>query len=342
MPVSRSLLTAAVLLAAVAGGCDFTPTLDIETPAYTPALAVRSVLAAGQTPTVRVSVSRDPYGPQPTDGDPPPSVTPEGITVTLLRDGAVVETLTRRAQTCYGFQTSTCNAQTGRTDQERRDPYDCSAFVGQRPIEAGATYTVQAELDGYPTATATVTVPLRPAITVDGGPGADAEHRRVGVDLTDLPGAGSRYSLALSREFSSYTTSVCRVGGPRDTTITLSSPWTGGAQFTTTDPTLLAAAREPSGVLSFVTFSDATFEGGAYRFSVETPAQAGNVVSTGRFVVQVAALSPELYDAYQLTTFALGDENPFAEPVNLPSNVVGGYGRVGAAAITEATASTGP
>jgi len=343
LPARRLVLATLVAALAVlsAPGCDFTPTLDIETPPYAPGLVVRSVLAAGQMPTVRVSVSRDPYGPTPTDGAPPPSVTPEGVVVTLLRDGAVVETLAPRAQTCYGSQTSTCNASTGQTETVRNDPYRCDAFVGQMPVEAGATYTLRATLDGLPPAEATVTVPVRPTITVEGGAASDPARRRVRVHLPDLPGAASRFSFALQREFSSYRTSVCRVGGPRDTTITLANPARTGTDFTTDDAVLLAGAREPSGILRFVTFTDATFEGGTFSFDVDAAAEVSGLVSTGRFTVQVAALSQELYDAYELTAFALGDDNPFAEPVNLPSNVVGGYGRVGAAAVVEATASTG-
>jgi len=45
-------------------------------------------------------------------------------------------------------------------------------------------------------------------------------------------------------------------------------------------------------------------------------------------------MTAELYDAYQITNFEL-DDNPFAEPADLPLNVEGGYGRVGAVATTE-------
>ena len=55
---------------------------------------------------------------------------------------------------------------------------------------------------------------------------------------------------------------------------------------------------------------------------------------TGAIRVQVTAMTAELYDAYQITNFEV-DVNPFAEPADLPINVLGGYGRVGAVAVTE-------
>jgi hypothetical protein len=102
---------------------------------------------------------------------------------------------------------------------------------------------------------------------------------------------------------------------------------------------LLAGAREPGDALQFVTFTDDTFDGGFHEFTLDVPTvdPASSALPTGRLTVQVAVISDVLYDAFQITYFSLGDYNPFAEPINLPSNVDGGYGRVGAVAISEVT-----
>jgi len=331
----RARLAAFALLAAA--GCDFTPALDIETPPFEPAVVMRAVLLAGRPATVRLSVSGDPYAAPVADVDRIPSATPAGAVVTLLRDGRPVETLTARPQTCHVSIRSTCNAQTGRVDTEATGPYECGAFGGAVAIEPGATYTVRAEVPGLPVAEATVTVPLVPELVAAEEAG-DAETRRFRVRVRDLPGAGTRFGLTLFREFGAYTASVCRVGGPRDTLFT-----TGGApsryqtRFATGDPLLLADAREPAASLPFATFSDATFEGGEAALSIQTDAVGtSNVVPTGGFHVQVAALSPTLYEAYQASSVTFGEENPFAEPSDLPGNVVGGYGLVGAVSFAEA------
>lgn len=325
-----------VVLALLAAGCDFTPALDIETPEFRSAVVMRSVLAAGQPPTVRLSVSRDPYAEQVDDADRLPSATPAGATVTLLRDGRTVETLTGRSQTCHVSRRTACNAVTGRTDVEESGPYECGAFSGSVPIEPGATYTIRAVVPGLPPAEATVTVPHRPDVSADEEAG-DAETRRFRVRVRDVPGEGSRFGLTLFREFGAFTTAVCRRGGPRDTTFVLGSPWRYQSRFETNDPLLLADAPEAVTSIPFATFSDATFRGGEAVLSIRATAVATTttVTPTGGLQVQIAALSPTLYEAYQTASATFGEEDPFAEPADLPGNVVGGYGLVGAVSIVD-------
>lgn len=330
----RRALLFALLAASASAGCDVTPAIDIETPAFAPAIVLRAVLAAGRTPTVRLTLSGDPALTLP-DGRTA-SATPAGAVVTLFRDGIPVETLAPRRQTCYASQRSTCNPETGRTDSETTGPYDCSAFGGTLPIVAGAAYTVRAEVPGLPPAEARVAVPLPAEVAAEDAPGS-GDPRRLSVRVRDVPGAGTRFGVALFRTFSAYTTQVCRVGGPRDTLVTLASPWNFQGRFATSDPLLLADARLPAASYPFVTFSDATFDGGEATFTLTAdPAMPGNVVPADGYTVQVSVLSASLYEAYQTAAVLFGEDTPFAEPTDLPGNVVGGFGLVGAVAVTEA------
>ena len=328
-------LIALVCLALCATGCDFTPALDIETPAYAPAIVVRSVLAAGRPATVRITISGDPAVSPVPAADRIPSATPAGATVTLLRDGRVVEALVPRRQTCAVSRTSRCNPETGRTDTEESGTYNCSAFGGAVPIEAGATYTIHVEVPGLPSAEATVTVPRPAEIVADEEPSGDAGTRRFRVRVRDLPGAGTRFGLSLFRDYGAYMTQVCRRGGPRDTLVVLGAPWRFQGRFATSDPVLLADARSPAASYPFATFTDATFMDGEASLVLRSdPAAPDNVVPTDGYALQVAVLSPTLYEAYLTASVLFGEDNPFAEPTDLPGNVVGGYGLVGAVAFS--------
>lgn len=333
----RLALISAVLVAILAVGCDVSAPLDIETPAYESGVVVRATLAAGAAPTVRLSLSRDPYGPDPEQRLP--SATPDGATVTLWRDGALVETLAARPQTCYARRESRCNPDTGRPELTLEEgAFECGAFGGTLPIEPGATYTVRAEVPGHPPAEATVTVPTATTVTATETTAPGAETRRLTVQVADLPGDGTRFGLVVFRSFDRYTGAVCAVGGPRDSTVVLGYTARYATHFGTADAVLTATGTPPPAGFRLATFTDAAFAGGTATLAVDVPRE-GTVASlgtTGGLTVQVAVLSETLYDAFRAAAeMPLGD-NPFTEPANLPSNVAGGYGRLGAVALTEA------
>ncbi|WP_412068818.1 DUF4249 family protein [Rubrivirga sp. IMCC43871] len=89
--------------------------------------------------------------------------------------------------------------------------------------------------------------------------------------------------------------------------------------------------------ISFASFPDDTFDGRTKTFTLSPSDRYAEGYRDGRLRIQIAALSADLYDAYRISYFSGGDDNPFAEPVNLPTNVVGGYGIVGAVTLAEAT-----
>ncbi len=324
------LLASLVVLSA----CDLSSALDIETPEHEPGIAIRSVLEAGTTARVRLTTSRDPYGPESASGlVSTPSRT--DAVVTLWRDDTLVETLQANDQTCYRSSSSTCNAETGQRESSRSDPYACGVYTGAVPIEAGATYTVRVETPGLAPAHATVEVPTAPTFEVaELAPFGD--KRRYEIRISDPPGLGHRYGLTILREFDRFVNSVCRIGGPKDTLVVLTPPfvYTYRSNFATRDPVLLTGARESGGDIHFVTFPDDAFDGRTRAFEIEADALPRPDTDTGAVRLQVTAISPLLYEAYQQTTFDF-EENPFAEPSALPVNVEGGYGRVGAVSVTE-------
>ena len=328
-------LRLAALLAALAplAACDFQPTLDIDLPEHQPATVINAVLVVDSVATVRLGVSTDPYvlGTY----DPRRGRPIDGAVVTLLRDGQPVERLAVRPQTCedYDYQ----NGQVA--------TYECGPYAGTVPVEAGGTYTVRAEVPGLPTAEGTVTMPRRPSITVE-EIGLTDERRQFRVRVQDPPGQGDRYGVALLSGPTRYTYPDCDDGNPptcRD--ITDVQP-RQSSYFSSSDPVLLAAARDldlgDSSYL-FLSVTDASFDGSTWTFAVtadyyyydygDEQEQDNNVLT-----VQIAGLSGDVYDAYQISTFGGQDiENPFIEPVNLPTNVTGGYGLVGGVALAEVT-----
>ncbi|PAP75239.1 DUF4249 domain-containing protein [Rubrivirga marina] len=313
-------------------GCDFTPALDIETPPYEAGLVVRSVLVADSVALVRVGESWDPYegrdlrnyqygSSQQASGD---------AVVTLFRDGQFVERLALRPDSCeaYGLPP---DPETGFAPT-----FPCGPYAGTVPIEAGATYTIRAEAEGLPPAEGTVTVPRRPTLAVVEEPTAPNADRRLRVTIGDPGGPGDLYGLSLLRSTVSTRSTTCVNGVCTDSTYVIRRDSRALTSFDTSDPVVLAAAREVANSgISIATFPDETFDGRSKSFVITPSSNYAQEDTDGALVVQLAALSGDVYDIYQIVSFSGGGDNPFAEPINLPSNVEGGYGLVGALALAE-------
>ena len=327
----RRALLVPVVAALALGACDLSPTVDVDTPAFQERLAVRSVLTLGQAPTVRVGLARDPFAVAAPDVAQP---TPTDVTVTLWRGDALVETLPLRSQTCYAQSTSACDAATGEVVTERSGPYECGDYRGEVAVGSGA-YTLRAERPGLPAAEATVVVPETPDGTFSGAQGPAGYAFDLSVVDAD-PAPGTAFGVSLLREFDAFATRYCAVGGERDTTVFLPAPATYTTTFGTDDPTLRAEGADLDGTFNLIVFDDATFPNGEGRFTMTAPLEGTlDRRGTGRFVLQIARLSPVLYDYLRETVFPLDAPTPFDEPANLPSNVTGGYGHVGAVATRE-------
>ena len=329
----RQLVGLAVVLA-LASGCDFTPVLDIPLPEHEQRLVLRSILVADSTVSVRVSLSESPYVSGSIERYEASVRLLSTATVELVEDGQVVETL--RRPFCRDFM--------GRNESYvGEEPYEqderCGPFFSESRTDAGGTYTLRARVDGLPEASATVTLPTRVEVSEVEAVG----ERRVSFRLSDPTGLGQHYALQLSPITSEYENTY-QVGcqppdyrtGCRDTTVV--ERYSNPRRFRTNDPFLMAAARMPSTEsLDLVAFDDQTFDGTERAFTLE-PAlnwvDFGDGPSrTSEEWLWLVVVDARTYDAYQATYFSLGDDNPFEEPANLPSNVVNGYGLVGAATI---------
>ena len=327
--------TPLLIALAVLAGCDFTPTLDVPLPEHAPALTFNGILMADSTVHVRVTASADPYGAYQNEGVFP---VPEGARADLYRDGALVAALALEDRTCLDFSVY--------RPGEEYPTYPCGTFVSDAVIQAGATYTVRATAPGFPEATATVTVPKRSEISVVAGarqPGGDALRRDLTVTFRDPVGLGHRYALTAvsgpwtsTDSYSYCVDATCAV--ERDTTVTYRYD-RSTLSYTTADPVLLAGARVlPAGGESFITFPDNLFDGTTRSFEIQTRSltRRDREDPVEPAAVEVTSLDPLTYQAYQISWFSLGDDNPFQEPVRLPSNVTGGYGLLGAATVHEA------
>ncbi len=328
-PLSR--FSTALLLAAVVAGCDFTPTLDIETPTYQDGLVLRSILVADSVATVQVAESWDPYAGRPTSSTE--RETKVEAVVTLWRDGVLIDRLTARRDSCVDLEQPPVSP--GGTVLF----VPCGPYAGTVPVEAGGTYTVRAEAQGRPTVEGTVTVPRRPAVDIVEETTEADPDRRFRIRLGDPPGPGDRYGLTLYYFATVGRGTICENDVCRDTTFAISNPGFFPMTYDTSDPVLLAAANEIAGSgIAFASFTDETFDGREKTFTItHSDRYRLDESADGAFRIQLAALSDDLYDAYRISYFSGGGDNPFAEPINLPSNVTGGYGLVGAVTLAEAT-----
>ncbi|HEX8385859.1 MAG TPA: DUF4249 domain-containing protein [Rubricoccaceae bacterium] len=316
-----------VLGLAVLAGCDFSPTLDIGTPAFEPALTVNTVLFADSTVRVRVTRARDPYTTQPTlQNGRLGFATVTDARVTLSRDGAP-EVLAFESRQCldgYDYQT------------QQEVFVECGFYVTGTPVVGGATYALRAEAPGLPPAEATVRVPARVPATASMVPGTPIDGQptnRITLRFRDPAGPDDLYGVDALLAGTVVGTQVCDYRGCRDTTYV--QAYRTQTSFTTADPILLAGLRGIPGGSNVATFTDDLFDGQERAFTIEARAYyyAGEV--DVRRIVRLLALDRTLVDAYLQAEFSLGQDNPFQEPFDLPSNVRGGYGLVGAAAVTE-------
>ena len=325
-----------VLLAALAG-CDFTPTLDIDLPEHQRRTVVNALLAADSVAVVRIGVSTDPYTFDPRSYYGGDAETNAQAAVTLLRDGREVERLRVRSVQCDRYD--------GRTGEVSF--YECGPFVGAVPLEAGGRYTVRVEQEGLPAAEGTVTLPGRPALAVEEEEATEEGRRRFRVRVADPAGRGDRYGVALIQGPYRETYTECDYRTNPPTCVEKTAMRRRPSFFSSSDPVILAAARDldvDNSFLRFVSVDDQSFDGRTWAFTITAGYGGyygyddGSGSENDVLTVQVAALAQDVYDAYQIATFGgQGEDNPFAEPINLPSNVTGGYGLVGGLTLAEVT-----
>lgn len=283
------------LLAAVTG-CE--TVVDVDLPEAPPRLVVHSVYAAGApwraTVTHTVGVL--------TDDDI--ELVPDAE-VAVWRDGQVVARLN-----AYDPESGTYRAASG-----------------EAPVP-GAVYTLRAAAPGYDAVEATAAVPLPPAVEVDvqtrpvAVDGYTVRRHTITLRLDDPAGSDDAYALLFDRADSLD-------GQPLSL---------GGAWFSSRDAAVLAedGFEDFDDERTFegdeAVFTDRVFDGRTYTLTATMDDFAGYGADgptgiTSVLIVRLRRLSPDYY-AYLRSRRAYdqNEDNPFAEPANLHSNVEGGYG----------------
>ena len=322
----------ALALAATLAACDFSPTLDIETPGPDARAVVRTVLVADSVAAVRVTRSLDPYASNARFAVP----TATDAAVTLVRAGGDAEALVLRPETCRGNGSFSRDPVTGEVTFTG-EQVECGAFVSARPLAPGETVTLRVLVPGLPPAEATVTIPMRPDLSVMESTAGPAGPRLLDLRFADPPGQPTRYYASVGSPVVGFRNTGYINGVFTDSSGVnlLDRPYP--IPVTTTDPILALDGVFDPGGRSFFVFADDTFDGQTRTVRLATAARTGAVqdqIANAPLTVTLAAISPALYEAYrQSRALAVARDLPFAEPANGTTNVSGGYGFVGAAAV---------
>ena len=286
-----SVVLTAVLLVA-ASGCE--TTVDVELPDHEPQLVVNDLFTAGNRWGVAVTESRSL---QQNDWERFPPV--ENATVVILKDGQVVDTLPL-ANEAEGVYRSTS---------------------GRRP-QAGTEYTIQVTAPGFETAEAASRAPAPVPFTLSRGD-MPPETRELELAITDPEGQDNYYALSVYHDIYRADTLVDRIP----------------LSFTSSSPLLRENLRqdfegEEQQHYRHPIFSDAAFQGNTRRVTIRFERRGDGCCFTDpverrRFVV-LTSLSEDSYEYQRTVKRAQNtDDNPFAEPAQVYSNVRGGLGIFG-------------
>ncbi|MEM6325652.1 MAG: DUF4249 domain-containing protein [Bacteroidota bacterium] len=304
----RAALAVAVL--ALLAGCE--TSVVIDAPELENALVVYAFPQADSVWSVRVGRTL-PLGAV-INGDPLPSEV-QDATVRLFEGEALLDELVFEA----GL----------------RPPGRYVSRLGLRPTP-GTTYRLEVTAPGLPMAVAETTLPLPPEVELTRneweqvtvfGDGSLEGERGIGITLTDLPGEDV-YEMAILRQDRSdmCPDGLCNeiLNGFRSSSPSLRD----GYDLLDVDVTI--EENEP---FTFAVFRDALFEARRQRFDLTFDLfifngfGSASTVENQLFVARVSEPFAEYQKALQNQD--LNEDNPFAEPTPLYSNVQGGHGVVG-------------
>jgi hypothetical protein len=302
MPRSILLVRLVLLVGLVwlSAGCDFQRTVNVDGPEHASRLVVNSELVPGRPWRVDVSRSVGAFRP----GNPEDSTfTVTDATVTVLRDGEKL----------------------GRLQPDSLDQYSTRQFVPA----PGKQYTVRAEAPDRGTATATDRIPRMPPVRLAIGDEGIA-HFDLRLTIED-PADTSNY----------YQIDVRKLRFYRDSSGV--EVYERTRYFRTRDPSIVNEMRqvvedvdEPNVYRGHqATFTDVLFGGTTHSISLRVPDRIpprdddGDGYPRVEYVLYVSALSENAYRfSHTRRLFQKTRGNPFAEPVDVHSNVEGGYGIV--------------
>ncbi len=199
-------------------------------------------------------------------------------------------------------------------------------YASEKPLQSGKSYSLRVSAPGFETVHATDSAPppvptsiksyrVETSVPAPGGPGVTTiTDFRITLQIQDPPGEENRYQIRVIAPDRS---------GRRD------------LRFSTRDPSIIADNRIEDPVLEGVEpfvgsepfFSDALFDGESHQIdlsSVDLFVEA----SLERVIwVQVRYISEAYYRHLKSALLHdTTDDNPFAEPVRIHSNIENGYG----------------
>lgn len=210
---------------------------------------------------------------------------------------------------------------------------DSGTYVAQgNGATQGSTYTLRVEAPGYPPVEGHSTLPPPPVVTVFHEtlvPPADSLSRRritqVDLTLTDSPGVRNRYGLLVvqARWSEDRATGQRTPLPPSLFTFESNDPALGESDFDFLN-TGTTRYREAF-------FTDGLFDGSTYTLDFDLqydlPRDEAEVVIRRVFVVVLLSVTDDFYQ-YRKTASeqSVVNENPFAEPLRVHSNMTGGFG----------------
>jgi len=306
-PASSLPVWALALVLLVACGCE--STVDVETTDHEPRLVVNSFFANDQRWVVEVSQSTSAFetadleAPEFTIDDATVSVEPAGAAPIEL---SYTDTLTY--ETILGSRTPSSGGY---------------AELNRHPLP-GETYTVRVDAKGFPPVEATSRVPAPVPVTVTSAarrvedawvdPPSVQQERTITLRIQDPPGNENYYWVRIA-QIGNISSSEVRFA-TRDRSIINETP-------TDLDSDGDAELRRAH-------FQDALFDGRTHEIDLvveEFLAPDQEESPYPYFKVEFGVLSEDLYNyLVSVRTFEETDVNPFAEPINLHSNVESGYG----------------
>jgi len=299
IPISAFL----ILVLTIAGGCDFQRTVEIDGPDHSPKLVVNSEIRPGQPWRVDVSKSIGAFQ----SGEPEDSTsTVSDATVTVYQN----------------------DQRQGTLSLDSRRQYSTQRFTPKR----GTEYTVRVTAPDLGTVEATDRVPHMPPAQLGAQEieGRDTNFdRALQLTINDPADTTNYYHIALQQN-----------GYYRDST-SIDTTGVSDVRFQTRDRSII---NEMSGEFELgeqnsyqgreATFRDPLFNGTQQRIELRV---FDRVYFSNRdearieYVLYLSAVSKDLYQFLRTRRLHDGtEENPFAEPVEVHSNVEGGYGIVGA------------
>ncbi|MFB6231376.1 MAG: DUF4249 domain-containing protein [Salinibacter sp.] len=284
-------------LVATLWGCDLQRTVDVKDPKHESVLVVNSEVKAGRPWRVDVSRSVGAFE----AGNPQDSTrTVTDATVTVLHNGTTL----------------------GQLPLDSLDQYSTRQFTPK----PGERYTVHVQAPTLPSVRATDRVPRMPPLRLASEPaeqGVQDYNRVLRLTIDDPSTTNNYYHVALKkRQFIRDSTGI--------------SSFTYETQFQTRNPSVL---NEMDGDLAetnaytgnTAVFTDALFDGTEQVIALRVQDELYGDTIRVEYVLFVSALSENAYRfSHTKRLYKRTRDNPFAEPVDVHSNVEGGYGIVAA------------